>query len=349
MPPSLTARRLHAQGISAPVAASPAGAVRHLGAMQAQDYHAALWAVGLRTQGATRAQVEEAIERGEIVRTWPMRGPLHLVPGSDARWMCRLLNAPVERATARRHTQLGLTEHVLGRARRVVMTAAESAAADQRPLLRSEAFAALDGAGICPEAQRGYHVLALLAREGHLGQGARVGSEAAFWPLDALAEQRVLDRDEAMATVARRYVRGRAPVSAADLAWWTGQGLRWAREALALAGIQPDTAPTRPAGRTSLLLLPGFDEYLLGYADRGHAGRPEVIERVVPGGNGMFLPMLVTGAGVVGTWRKTVRRDAVVVTPTWFVEPSATQMSALRRAVTAYADFFERSTATVGA
>ena len=74
MPPSLTARRLHAQGISAPVAASPADAVRHLGAMQAQDYHAALWAVGLRTQGATLAQVEGAIERGEIVRTWPMRG-----------------------------------------------------------------------------------------------------------------------------------------------------------------------------------------------------------------------------------------------------------------------------------
>ena len=112
MPPSLTARRLHAQGISAPMAASPADAVRRLGAMQAQDYHAALWAVGLRTQGATLAQVEDAIQRGEIVRTWPMRGTLHLLAREDVRWMVALLaeNARrerVERILAAHHHRPG--------------------------------------------------------------------------------------------------------------------------------------------------------------------------------------------------------------------------------------------------
>ena len=85
MPPPLTARRLQAQRIVAPVATSPADAVRQMGAMQAQDYHAALWAVGLRTQDATRAQVEDAIARGDIVRTWPMRGTLHLLAREDVR------------------------------------------------------------------------------------------------------------------------------------------------------------------------------------------------------------------------------------------------------------------------
>ncbi len=339
--------RLTSLGLAPPHGGTAAAVVRHLGAIQAQDYASALWAVGVRSPGLVATDVEAALASGDIVRTWPMRGTLHLVPGADARWMCRLLNGPVERAAARRHAQLGLTEDIVATARAVVMSAAESAAAAGHGLLRSEAFAVLDAAGISPADQRGYHILSLLAREGRLGQGARVGTDQAFWPLDALAVQRHLDRDEAMATIARRYVRGRAPVTEADLAWWTGQGLRWAREALALAGIELDPAPASPAARTSVLLLPGFDEYLLGYADRGHAGGADLIERVVPGGNGMFLPMLVTGRGVVGTWRRAARRDAVAVTPTWFVEPSPTQRAALHRAVTAYARFVGLTTGTV--
>ena len=89
MLPSLTARRLQAQRITTPVAASPADAVRHMAAMQAQDYHAALWAVGLRTADATLTQVEDAIVRGEIVRTWPMRGTLHLLARESGRVFSR--------------------------------------------------------------------------------------------------------------------------------------------------------------------------------------------------------------------------------------------------------------------
>ncbi|HSX64811.1 MAG TPA: crosslink repair DNA glycosylase YcaQ family protein, partial [Pseudoxanthomonas sp.] len=94
-PQQLTAIRLHRQGIASPLAATVADTVARLGAVQAQDYHAALWAVGLRTSDANEADVEAAIAGGQIIRTWPMRGTLHLVVAADVRWMLTLLASRV--------------------------------------------------------------------------------------------------------------------------------------------------------------------------------------------------------------------------------------------------------------
>jgi len=86
----LAAQRLRQQRIGHNPFGSAAATVRWFGAFQAQDYLGALWAVGLRTRGATENSIEQAISERRIVRTWPLRGTLHFVAAEDARWMLDL-------------------------------------------------------------------------------------------------------------------------------------------------------------------------------------------------------------------------------------------------------------------
>src|SRR5690242_17854 len=96
----LLGRRLSNQQLAAPRMADPVEVTRWVGAFQPQEYAQSLWGVGLRTQDATAASIEAAIDRGAIVRTWPMRGTIHLVPAEDARWMVTLLAGRPMRSVA---------------------------------------------------------------------------------------------------------------------------------------------------------------------------------------------------------------------------------------------------------
>lgn len=347
MLPSLTARRLHAQGISAPAAASPADAVRHLGAMQAQDYHAALWAVGLRTQGATRAQVEDAIQRGEIVRTWPMRGTLHFVAPADVRWMLQLLASRVITANrARIERDFGLDESTLKRSRRIV----EKVLGEGQPIARTNLYAALDAGGIGTERMRGIHVTGWLAHHGVICGGPRVGRQPTFVLLDAwVAPTTPKTRDEALHTLALRYFHSHGPATAQDLAWWSGLTVRDAQLAAALAEpelqvlevagkryLHGDTAEPMPAG--GVHLLAPFDEYLVGYRDRSAAVEPALSRQVI-GINGLVNASVLVDGKVVGTWKRVLGRDGVSIDVAPFRALRRGEQAPLKRAMKRYAAF----------
>src|SRR3954470_18450433 len=106
-------QRLANQQVAQPGFAHASEVVAWLGAVQAQDYLGALWAVGLRTPGATEQMIEQALAEKTIVRTWPMRGTIHFVAAADVRWMQELLAPRVVRRTKSRHSQLGLDETVI--------------------------------------------------------------------------------------------------------------------------------------------------------------------------------------------------------------------------------------------
>lgn len=326
MPPSLTARRLHAHAIGAPVAASPADAVRHMAALQAQDYHAALWAVGLRTKGATLAQVEDAIARGEIVRTWPMRGTLHLLAREDVRWMVALLAPRVQAANAARIARdLGLDAATLARGRRVV----EKALAAGVPVLRSALYARMDAAGIASAHQRGLHLLNWLAHESVICQGPRQGKQPTFVLMDAwVPASTSLDRDEALHRLALRYLQGHGPATAADLAWWAGLTQKDAQRALSLAATELDqetrdgttwwshaVAQAIPTPSRAIHLLPAFDEYLIGYRDRTPVLEAAQMRRVFSV-NGLVAPTVIAGGRVAATWKRgSATDDNVAIDP----------------------------------
>lgn len=310
----LTALRLAALGIADPGAASPVDAVRALLALQGQDFAGVLWSIGLRS-GATLATVESSIRAAELVRSWPVRSTLHVVEPHELGWMLSLTADRELRATATRHRQLGLEARDFDTAERIV----RERLAGGRRLPRRDVLAALEEEGLDVSGQRGAHLLVRLAQRGV----AVLASGKDTWALldDIAPHPRRLDRDAALRELARRYLAARGPATDRDLAWWSGLTLTDVRAGLADVAAEFETfevggttylmSPGLADAADGVHLLPGFDEYLLGYSDRSAAldGRP--LSDVVPGGNGMFLATIVVGGRVAGTWRRTVTAGGV--------------------------------------
>lgn len=337
----ITALRLSALGIATVGDPRPVDVVRHLLALQAQDYPGALWSIGLRTAKSTAAEVEAAHEAGDFVRSWPFRGTLHFVAAEDLGWMLGLTGDRMIRSAAGRHRQLELGERDFARAETIARDRLSGASAT-----RAELLAALEHGGVGITGQRGAHLL------GHLAQtGVTVLSGQTTWRLveDWIRAPRVLDRDAALAELALRYLRARGPATDRDLAWWSSLTLTDARAGIAAVRDQLDEVeiegttywmrPGLEPAADGVHVLPGFDEYLLGYADRHAplAGAHSSI--IVPGGNGLFLATIVVNGEVVGSWRRTIGAKRVDVVALPFGRLSATTRRAFERAARRFGDF----------
>lgn len=323
--------RLAAQRIAVPDDSGVAAVVGRLTAVQAQDLPGALTSVALRTTAGSRAGVEAALDAGEVVRSWPMRGTLHLVPAEDLPWLLELLTPRVVAGAARRRAQLGIDDTTLGRARELAV----AALAGGRRLSRVDLFAVWDDAGLAPAGGRGYHLLSNLAQTGTLCFGPMVdGEQGVVLVEEWIPRPRRPERDEALGELATRYFHGHGPATVRDFTRWTHLTAADVRAGLALArphlaavtvdGVEylmdprtPDLlADCRDRAR-GVFLLPGFDEFVLGYTDRGAALPAAFADRIVPGGNGVFKPTVVFDGQIVGTWRHTGRgaRRGVEATP----------------------------------
>lgn len=310
--------RLAALGLVGPRAPSPVAAVRRLGALQGQDYPGALVSVALRTAGRRRADVEAALDAGEIVRSWPMRGTLHLVAADDLRWFLDTVGVRALNGIGRRWAQLELDEAQAERARELVV----EALAGTGRASRSELLAAVDAGGVPVTGQRGYHLLWYLSQTGTLCLGPTDGDgEQLFVLLDEwVREPRRLEREEALAELALRFFTGHGPATVADLVRWAGSTARDVRaglaavrdrlEAVTVEGTEhfmdpatPDRLAAARAEAEGVLLLPGFDEFVLGYGDRTAVVPAEFATRIVPGNNGMFRSTVVHRGQVVAVWR----------------------------------------------
>lgn len=309
--------RLAAQRLATP-SGSAADVVRWLTCTQAQDYPGALTSVALRTADGTRAGVEAALDAGEVVRSWPMRGTLHLVAAEDLPWMLSLTTERLMRAVGPRRALLGLEDSDVERARELAVTAL----AGGRRLSRDELTAVWAAAGLLGVGQRAYHLIWSLSQTGTLCFGPVRGTEQLLVLLEEwVPHPRAPEREEALGEWALRYFTGHGPATLKDFANWTKLVMKDVRAGLALAAPQLErlvvdgvehwmgtgTAEALTAAREraeGVVLLPGFDEYLLGYTDRRAVLAPEHADRICPGGNGMFSPTVIDGGQVVGTWRR---------------------------------------------
>jgi hypothetical protein len=317
--------------------------------MQAQDYAGALWSIGLRLPGATGAAVEKAITERKIVRTWPMRGTLHFVAAPDVHWMLDLLAPRVIARGIRRAKDLELDPATFVRCEKLFVRALRG----RRQLTREALMELLQRNGISTASQRGYHILWRLAQEKLICFGARAGKQHTFALLDEwVPDGRELERDAALAEIARRYFTSHGPATLRDFAGWTGLPAADARAGLdsvasrlsreTLGGVEywmPRGPATVPPAASAAFLLPGFDEYLLGYKDRSAVLEPRHSQKVVPGDNGMFLPTVVLGGGVVGTWRRALKRKAVVITISSFKPLKRIDKQAVAAAADRYGQF----------
>ena len=355
--PELDARRrlarlrLAAQRLTGTPSASPAEAVHWMLAMQAQDYPGVKWSVGLRT-GATEADVEAACDAGQIVRSWPMRGTLHLVAAEDLPWMLELTAERSTASAAQRRAILGITLGEIERARELAVAGLPG----RSTLTRAALLAAIDEGGVSTSGQRGYHLLWFLAQTGTLVLGATEGRQQTYARLEAwVPNPRRLERDEALGELALRYYRSHGPAVVDDLTRWSGLTVRDVRRGIEVVGtgltslevggrpylLGADTADaaTVDMADAGLLLLPGFDEYVLGYRDRSAMLAPEHSQAIVPGNNGMFKATIVVDGEVVGTWGKKVGARGVTVEPAPFASLSSREVMGVTRATDAYGRF----------
>jgi Winged helix DNA-binding domain len=330
----LRAARWHALWLDGPMV-TVTEVAGHLGGLQAQAAGPARLAVRPRTRALTAADVDRACADGAVTRTWAMRGTLHLVATPDVRWMTGLFGPFLIKKDRRRRLQLGLDDRLCERA----LAALGSILAGSPPLTRAELIERLAaaGVGIDPRTQQPPHLLGYAAGRGLICRGPdRPGDEPTYTLLDDWApDAPMLDRDEALAELARRYLGGYGPATRADFAAWSGLPATETRRAWELIAAETaEVSVTNTTGVTSVVdvvgvvgvaddgpppaprLLGHFDPLLMGYRDRDLVLDPAHTKRIQAGG-GFVQPTVLADGRVAGTWRldRHARQARVVVEP----------------------------------
>jgi Winged helix DNA-binding domain len=307
MPPSPIAERLTAQALSGPRLKRPDQVAERLLAIQGQDPRGARLAVRARTAGTTAADVDRALtEERSLLITWLNRGTLHLVRSEDYPWLHALTTPPLLTSSARRLRQEGVDEDAAERAVRMI----EGALAAEGPLTRAQLRERLDSADLRTEGQALLHLLFLATLRGVAVRGPMVGREHAYVLVrDWLGEPGPVDRERALAELARRYLAGHGPANDRDLARWAGLPLRDARAGLAAIAaelVEREDGLVDLAGRPSPEPLPpprllgAFEPLLLGWTSREDVVGPH---RDLVTMNGIFRPFALVEGRAVATWR----------------------------------------------
>lgn len=321
---SIAYRRLFNLHINGGGHDKPEHVVKQLGALQAQDYHQALWAIGLRTPSSTVGDIEQAITDRKIILTWPMRGTIHFVSPEDVRWMLKLTASRILAQNNRRLEQLELTQKTIEQCKQIIYDALQGNKQLSRPLLMQ----LLEEAGISTINQRGYHILWYLAQSGHICLGPREGKQQTFVLLDEwVPKTKELSKIEALAMLTERYFTSHGPATVHDFAWWAGITLTDARQGIeavqsrlvsekANDHVYWESERTQKSlidDKPTVDLLPGFDEYLLGYKDRSAVLRAEYARNIVPGNNGVFMPTILIDGQVTGIWKRTIKNKSITI------------------------------------
>lgn len=347
--------RLYNQSIAETGFEKPGETVAWMGAFQAQDYPSVLWAVGLRTRNATIKDIERAIQERTIIRTWLLRGTLHFVAASDIRWMLDLLGPRLLAGSKGRQQQLGLDDLIFNIARDLLVHALQGG----KQLQRDEIFTLLEQATISTAGQRGIHILWQLALEKVLCFGAHRGKQPTFTLLDEwVPHANTLDREQALAELTLRYFTSHGPATLPDFTWWSGLTSTEARTGFEAAGVHLEHEVIHgqtywfpgslPAGRetpSAIRLLPAFDEYIVAYKDRNPVLAARQVSQAISA-NGIFYPTLVVNGRVVGTWKKTVKKDLLIIAPNPFAPLTRTEKHALQLEAGRYASFLNLSPAS---
>ncbi len=343
--------RLRNQHIANSAFESPAEVVQWLGAVQAQDYAAAKWAVGLRMKAGYDAALDQALADGTIIRTHVMRPTWHFVTPADIRWMLALTASRINAAMSYNFHRLGLDAALFKRCNAALVKALEGG----KQLTRLELTAILKQRGIKTDNLGYIHILLRAEIDGVLCSGARRGKQFTYALFDERVPQvKALRRDEALAELARRYFTSHGPATVQDFAWWSGLTTADAKTGVELIksyflseeveGVtywfDASMPPAKELPR-SAYLLPNFDEYMVGYTDRTALIEPDHAEKLEDFGVYLLNPAIVINGKIVGTWKRTFKKKAVVIEPRLLTSLNKTQTRALEAAAQGYAKFLD--------
>jgi hypothetical protein len=316
---SVVRQRLRNQQLAGTTFTTPADLVGWFGAVQSQDYPGARWALGQRIAGgSTDAAIARAFDDGAILRTHVLRPTWHFVTPADIRWLMALTGPRIERVARYYQEAVGLDARLRSRGRSVILRALGAG----QHLTRVEIMTALTRAGIAVTGQALGHLLFHVEADALVCSGPARGRLPTYALLDARVPTAApVDRDRALAELARRYFQSHGPATVADYVWWSGLTAGDARAGIAIArpwlerevieGTEYWIAPSTPARSRvapAVHLLPNYDELLVAYRDRSAS-----IEPPTAGARGLtsqdVLTNVITVAGrVAGTWQRVATK-----------------------------------------
>ena len=344
-------RRVRNQLVGNSRFSKPAEVVAWFGAVQAQDFAAARWALGLRMRKASDDGMEDAFNRGEVLRTHVMRPTWHFVAPEDIRWLLALTADRVHAFNGRVYRRSGMDRAIFQRGN----VAIEKALRGGNALTRDELQQVLMRAGINTALTGLAYAMMQAELDGVICSGPRRGKQFTYMLLDErVPPAKAIERDEALASLTRRYFSSHGPAQVQDFVWWSGLTSTDARRGLDMnkAHLRSETIEGKTHWFTerskastgappNVWLAPGFDEYFIAYRDRSAVLRPEYSKHLNLGG-GMLNGAVVVDGQMVGGWKRVLQKDGVVVAVRLFEEISRAQEDGIEAAAQGYGKFLKR-------
>ena len=349
--------RLFNQQIAGTKFNKPQELVAWMGAMQAQDYGMAKWAIGLRLPGSGDSNVEKAFNDGIILRTHVLRPTWHFVMPADIRWMLELTAPRIIPLLAINDRKLGLDKKILKRSNDVLAKALQAG----KQFTRDELRTLLEKSKIASNDLRLIHLLMHAELDGIICSGARKGKQFTYALLDERAPNgKTMKRKEALAELTKRYFTSRGPATLQDFAWWSGLLLADSKKGIEMArsDFKKETVDGKEYFFKSLsflkkeiyetaYLLPNYDEYMISYKDRAATLNEKHTAKLAKERNTIFSNSILINGRIEGIWQRIIKNNFVAVQTNAFSPFSKVKQRALIKAAKSYAKFLGKSTQIV--
>jgi hypothetical protein len=357
-PSEIIGHRLINQQIAETTLKKPEEVVSWLGAVQAQEYAMAKWAIGLRlpvnkngSPAFNDTDIETAFNEGTILRTHAMRPTWHFVSPADIRWIQELTASRVHAISAYYARQRNLNAKVFKKSNDTLIKVLEGG----KHLTRTELKTEFERVKIFTDGERLAHLLMYAELERVICSGPRKGKQFTYALLDERApankKTKKFNREEALAELIMRYFKSRGPATIQDFVWWSGLTVKDARTGISLLtktleskiinGQEYFFYPGELKDIRKLqttFLMPDYDEYGISYKNRdlifdkknalkGHDGNP------------IFGHMIVINGVIEGTWQRVIKNNKVNVETTFFSPLNKTKTASLNKAIKKYISF----------
>ncbi len=344
--------RLSNQRITENLFERPEEVVSWFGAIQAQDYSAAKWAIALRSNSLSNSCLDQAFAEGKILRTHVLRPTWHFVAPTDIRWMLQLSAQRVNEQMTHWYHSAGLTSNAFKKANAVITKVLQGGKQLKRTEIASELKKS--NLGIALNNLTLTFIMLHAELDGVVCSGALKGKQQTYSLLDERAPKtRKLTHDEALAKLTKRYFESHGPATIKDYSWWSSLSVVDARRGIDMVSselthetitkqdywfVNPDR---KPSSKAAILLLPNFDEYIIGYTDRTAIFDESFASGLDARHNPLFQNTILIDGQIMGTWKRTIQKSNAIVVAKPFIKLSNPKQELLEKAVLRYSKFLE--------
>lgn len=323
-----------------------------MGAVQSQDYPMSKWAIGLRLPGSTESMIESALDSGEIFRTHALRPTWHIVSAKDIHSLLELSAPHIKTAMRSTDKLLGLTDSVFRKSQEIMQMNMQN----ERHLTRDEIISILINAGFDLGENRASHLL----MHAEIDAVICSGKIKAGKPTYALLSERVppsasFDPDLACTELAKKYFTSHGPATLQDFVWWSGLPVGQSKKALETirSAFVSETVDNQTywfsaeiqnfePKKNTIHFVPAYDEFIISYRDRKASLPFENMSQAVSV-NGIFKPVIVINGQVEGTWKRTIKKNKIILETRFFSPVSKSVKNQLEEALMPYGQFFDKN------